>query len=109
MPCRRRRGDRCYSRATTFRKQTFRLRYDVDVMGRLSLSLAAAVVGGVLLVAEPLRCAAELMERPDYPILAIQARRSATVTAYVTVGADGYLGGKLSEEKSLFGPRILRR
>jgi hypothetical protein len=85
----------------------FLRRYDVGV-SRLLLCVATVCAGGFPVVATPSsRCSVELMERPIYPPLAIQARRPAVVTARVTVGADGYLSGELLEGDRLFGPTVL--
>ncbi len=51
-------------------------------------------------------CSAERIDAPLYPPLAIQARRSAVITAQVRVDAEGYLQADLSDPQSLFAPAI---
>ena len=51
-------------------------------------------------------CSPERIEPPSYPPLAIQGRRSAVITAQVTVDAEGYPHAQLSDPRSLFAPAI---
>ena len=51
-------------------------------------------------------CSAERIDAPLYPPLAIQARRSAVITAQVRVDAEGYLQADLSDPQSLFASAI---
>ena len=49
---------------------------------------------------------AERVDAPFCPPVAIQARRSAVMTARVTVDAEGYPHAVLNDPKSLFAPAI---
>lgn len=51
-------------------------------------------------------CSLERIDAPLYPPLAIQARRSAVISAQVTVDAEGYPHSVLSDPQSLFALAI---
>jgi hypothetical protein len=58
-----------------------------------------ALSGLLLILAAPAwaACSPERIDPPSYPPLAIQARRSAVITAQVTVDAEGYPHARLSD------------
>lgn len=66
------------------------------------------LLGLLLILAAPAwaACSPERIEPPSYPPLAIQGRRSAVITAQVTVDAEGYPHAQLSDPRSLFAPVI---
>jgi hypothetical protein len=68
----------------------------------------ALAAGFILILAAPAWavCSPERIDPPSYPPLAVQARRSAVITAQVTVDAEGYPHARLSDPQSLFAPAI---